>query len=253
MILTSETNMGYAGGHQISLQQAQNDNADLLWILNNDTRVPPDTLTHLVTAYNTYGDGLYGGVPIGIRSTDMRRVVLMHYKYLNPHYREIIFDRNSFQIYETLFPEPNQVLRIAAISGSCFLLPLSIVREYGFMDTDYFLYSEEIDYCFRLRQADVPIWIVPKAVIEHEGEGSSSGFSVILSDIVQYYRIRNQLVRIKRYGTLWDTVRAMIKNAVLTTLQLVQGRFRRVGFMIRGMWDGMEGRLGKTIPPENYI
>ena len=252
LLLRSDTNIGYAGGHEISMRQALSDGADLLWILNNDTQIEGDALAQLVNAYQLHGDGLYGGVPLTY-GRDNQRIVRMHRKYLNTNYREVLFDRDSFAPYETVFPQPKAAQRVAAISGSCFMMPLSIVRQHGYMDTDYFLYSEEIDYCFRLSRAGVPMWIVPSAIIWHEGEGSSTGVSSVLSDIVQYYRIRNQLVRIQRYGSRWDTTRAIVKNMLLVVLSIARGHFRRAGFMLRGLWDGLRRKLGKTYPPENLV
>lgn len=57
--------------------------------------------------------------------------------------------------------------------GACLLVRASVIEEVGLLDEHYFMYSEEIDWCWRIRQAGWAIWQVPDARVVHVGGAST--------------------------------------------------------------------------------
>ena len=195
-VIRSSENLGYAAGNELAVKRALAADADLLWIVNNDATVHPDSLTQLVSAYLRHGTALYGGLPLNTSALSPDSQVLFARKFLAPVYKESLVPSRHLT-YAEMFPD-TQARQVGALSGSCLLIPLSLVRQYGFMDTSFFMYSEEIDYCLRLRQKGVACYLVPQAVVFHIKAGSSKG-SVRLTGIVSYYRLRNHLIRIRPF------------------------------------------------------
>ncbi len=60
------------------------------------------------------------------------------------------------------------------VGGCCLLIRRSAVEKVGQMDESFFMYSEETDWCFRLKQAGMEVWVEPAAEIVHIGGQSSS-------------------------------------------------------------------------------
>ena len=61
-LLTSETNLGFAGGNNIGIKYALRNGADFVLLLNNDTLVNPDFVDHLLaTARTAESIGIVGG------------------------------------------------------------------------------------------------------------------------------------------------------------------------------------------------
>lgn len=58
--------------------------------------------------------------------------------------------------------------------GACLLMRRSALDEVGFFDERFFMYSEEMDLCYRLRQAGWEVWYVPAAEVVHHEAASSS-------------------------------------------------------------------------------
>ncbi len=58
--------------------------------------------------------------------------------------------------------------------GACLLARRAAVEQVGLLDERYFMYSEEIDWCWRIRQAGWAIWQVPQAQVVHVG-GAATG------------------------------------------------------------------------------
>jgi len=102
--------------------------------------------------------------------------------------------------------------------GAAMLIRSTTLREVGLFDEDYWLYAEEIDWCFRCREAGWAIWQVPSAHVVHVGGASSSQFRS--RSFVALHRARARYVRkwwtprrqqayrhIIRLGLTWASVR----------------------------------------------
>ena len=252
-LIEAAENSGYAGGHQHTVDRALQDGADLVWILNNDLTVQPDTLSQLVTAYQTHGMALYGSVPLEAAAPDDLNGarVLFASKYFRLPFRQRLFVLWPFRTYGELFPlaEPRPV---AGLSGSSLLIPTAIIRAHGFMDTTYFLYGEEVDYCFRLREQGIASIIVPRSVVFHRRAQSTAG-SARLGHIATYYRTRNQILFIRRHNHAGYVLAAVVRNLIMAGLTSGRVGLQRAGFILRGTWDGLRGRRGKTLAPEDTL
>ncbi len=53
------------------------------------------------------------------------------------------------------------------VSGSAMMIRRKVFDEIGLLDDGYFLYFDEVDFCFRARQAGWPAHYVPDSVVTH--------------------------------------------------------------------------------------
>ena len=60
--------------------------------------------------------------------------------------------------------------------GATMLIRREALAEVGCFDEDYWMYAEEVDWCFRCRRAGWAIWQVPAARVAHVGGASSAQF-----------------------------------------------------------------------------
>jgi len=68
------------------------------------------------------------------------------------------------------------------VTGAFFLMKKEVIAKTGSFDPDYFMYTEEVDLCFRIKKAGWKIWYLPKWNIIHYGGGSSTSEFPILSE-----------------------------------------------------------------------
>lgn len=61
------------------------------------------------------------------------------------------------------------------VTGAFFLVRREAADTLGGLDEKFFMYVEEVDYCFRARKAGWEVWYVPEASIVHEAGASGSG------------------------------------------------------------------------------
>ena len=103
------------------------------------------------------------------------------------------------------------------VSGACMIVRRSVIEDIGLMDDQFFLYFEEVDYCWRAKQAGWEIWYVPQARVLHL-EGASTGIRAVAKRRASYWYDSRRRFFIKHYGiagllladTLWATGRVSL-------------------------------------------
>jgi N-acetylglucosaminyl-diphospho-decaprenol L-rhamnosyltransferase len=63
---------------------------------------------------------------------------------------------------------------VEAVSGACLMVRRHVYETVGMFSTDYFMYSEDMDLCLKVRKVGLKTYYVPPAVVVHHGGGSSS-------------------------------------------------------------------------------
>ncbi|CAM2066856.1 Glycosyltransferase family 2 protein [Sulfidibacter corallicola] len=79
------------------------------------------------------------------------------------------------------------------IMGSFFVIRDSLVRNIGGLDTSFFMYYEEVDYCLRAKRAGFRVFFEAGAEVYHEGGASAAKVKVqtirrIMRSMRHYYR-----------------------------------------------------------------
>ncbi len=257
LLICSESNVGYAAGNALALDYALKDpEAELFWILNNDAVVREDTLSELVKAYLEHGDAIYGAVPLQSDSQQNQWNIMMQFWEYNRAQQRYRHHKIYHQSYEQYFAQRPNVDQIN-VSGSCMLIPLHVVKQFGFIDLDYFLYMEDTDYCFRMRAKGVNSFLVPSAVIFHVGGGSRQGQK--LKPVILYYQTRNRIIFRRKYIG-WFSYATMILrqlSAAFVWLLYIPSKGRSAWlsayYTLMGIGDALINRMGKRISPEDHL
>jgi N-acetylglucosaminyl-diphospho-decaprenol L-rhamnosyltransferase len=61
------------------------------------------------------------------------------------------------------------------VMGAAMLVRREAVAEVGQLDESFFLFSEEVDWCYRFEQAGWKVWFTPDAEVVHVGGASHGG------------------------------------------------------------------------------
>ncbi|MCE7993717.1 MAG: glycosyltransferase family 2 protein [Roseivirga sp.] len=246
VIFKNPENLGFAGGQAKALEYAKSIGTALFWMLNNDTRVFPNTLTHLLKAYQTHGNGVYGSAALdkeGAMSTELI------WELAENNFKTKFIPLSQEQLSQ------GKTFRVANVVGYSLLLPVTVIEEHGFMDPSYFLYYEETDYCLRLLNHGVPSYWVGSSKVYHEKEGSSQGKSG-LKEIMEYYLYRNLFIFLRRYGS----VRMNFHYLGRFGMRFISANVARrqkvpplTGKHLLGIFHAFAGKRGPYYRPEDYL
>ncbi|MEO7326412.1 MAG: glycosyltransferase family 2 protein [Dokdonella sp.] len=249
LVVQSNTNLGFSGGHELALRQAQAAGADAIWLLNNDAQVEPEALRELIVAWQRHGDAIYGGLPL-CRRRDGSVVLNIPQKFLCETRRPRATGRDAEVEWDVTWQQrPAQ--RVGAVVGSSFFLPLRLVQKHGWLDASWFMYCEEIDYCYRLKESGVPSYLVPRSILWHRGGGSSRRWPRV-EDCIHYYHARNEIELARRHAGRGAAVLTGARK-LLRSLWVAPAFPLRARMILRGVRDAARHHMGKTVAPEDYL
>ncbi|MBZ0189977.1 MAG: glycosyltransferase family 2 protein [Candidatus Obscuribacterales bacterium] len=244
-LLILQTNCGFSGGCNAGIEYCLEQEADLVWLLNNDATVSADTLSLLVEAYEANPE-LEMPVKIGAVSAAI----------VERDEKGSIVRRTGRGIIDILSakaklksPLSDAVVECDWLSGSSLLLNAQAMREVGFFNDDYFLYFEDVELCVRLRQAGWRCLLVPQAEIEHL-DGASTGDD--LKSWRFYYSARNRLYFFSSYPNtavkLFCTARIFVHflRHGLTAPFKSKAKRLQLKAEYRAVRDFLSGKTGKA-------
>lgn len=185
-LLRLETNQGFAGGCNAGMRYCLDKGADLIWLLNNDTTIPTDSLDKLlaVSAANPKAAAL--GASIVENEEDGRAKTVQ---------ARGVIDFTKAKTYLKRDAE-GPTVDCEWLSGSNLLLRADALKEVGLFDESYFLYFEDTELCHRLRLKGWKCLLVPDAIIAHTGNASTTGKRRFWRD---YYYTRNRFLFFSQY------------------------------------------------------
>ena len=80
---------------------------------------------------------------------------------------------SSYAEYPLTKWETKEAREVDVLMGACLLLRKEVLNQIGFLDEDYFIYSEEVDLCYRIQRAGWHLFWVPQAEVAHFGGQST--------------------------------------------------------------------------------
>ena len=61
----------------------------------------------------------------------------------------------------------DEAIEVDWVTGAAMMIRKEVLEEIGLLDDGYFLYFDEVDFCFRARHAGWPAYYVPDSVVTH--------------------------------------------------------------------------------------
>lgn len=251
LLIENDHNAGFAGGHKLAYQKALEWQADAICLVNNDAIIQAEALCALLDAWADTGEAIFGGLPLREDSENGFKKVSVNFpsKYLSQNRTQAIFQRDQSIVFDLTWQQ-RAPFKVNAVVGSLLFLPMKLIEQNTWLDLAWFMYCEEIDYCWRLRARGVPSILVPQAQIKHAGGGSSEN-NARVGDVMFYYRTRNELGLCFRYqGFAYSFV--MIGKKIMRAGWTCCYRPQRAWLIFRGVLDAVTGKFGKVIAPEEY-
>ncbi len=185
-LVSSKTNLGFAGGNNLGIKEAR---GEYLFFVNNDTVLTPDIIEGLLEIFDTCPDA-------GVVSPKF------HYFYAPgtiefAGYREVnIFNGRNRMIgcRQKDYGQYDKAMPTHYAHGGGMMVSAKVIREVGPMPELYFLYYEEFDWCEQIKRKGYKIYYQSKSLIYHK-ESMSVGKNSVLKT---FYLNRNRILFMRR-------------------------------------------------------
>ena len=236
-LISGHGNVGFARGCNIGARRAR---GRYLLLLNPDCRLSPGAIPALLAEAETLGDDWMLGCrvlnPDGSDQRGSRRALLTPYTALVETFRldrlaPGLLRRYRLNCHDS--PLPAETSCVPVISGACMMLPAATFHAVGGMDEGYFLHVDDLDLCFRLHRAGIPVYFTPHVeAVHHAGSSRSSPVQVEwhkMRGFLRYFRVHFHSLRwLPLLGPLGAGILFRFGVKVIQSL-LRQARYGRPG------------------------
>lgn len=194
-LVENDRNAGFAAANNQAIGRSR---GRYVLLLNPDTVLQPGALASLVTFMGMYPEaGAAGSMllnpdgtlqpschPFPTLGGEMWR--LLHLDQLIP-----------LAVYRMADWPLDRPRAVDSVQGASLIVRREVIDRIGALDESYFMYSEEVDWCLRIRRAGWKIYWVPASRIFHFGGQSTRQAATAM--FLQLYRAKVQYFR-KHFG-----------------------------------------------------
>ena len=215
VLIANPDNRGYAEGNNQALRRAS---GDYLLLLNPDVVLHSESLTHALEFMAKHPEagalgcrllGPEGETQSSLRAFPEPQPVLWEFLGLS----RLFPKSRRFGAYRMTWFDYDSMIEVDQPMGSFLLLSRKAFETVGLMDTQFPIFFNEVDWCWRAkRELGFRIYYTPDVVVTHYGGGSTK--QVKAGMVRESHR---SLLRFydKHFASLAVPVRWMITRAVL--------------------------------------
>lgn len=177
-LITNKTNVGFAAANNQGIRAST---ARYVLLLNSDTEIAPGVLRQLIEHMDKHQD--IGAMTPRVNLSDGSMDPACHRGFPTPWasltyfmgLEKLFGTSRLFGQYHQRYKRMDTVHDVDCISGAFFLVRRSVIDQIGLFDEKFFMYGEDIDWCFRIRASNHRIVFYPAVSIIHKKHQSGLG------------------------------------------------------------------------------
>lgn len=224
-LICNRVNVGFASANNQALREAS---GRYVLLLNSDTVVKPDTLDTMLGFMDTNLDVGAAGCkvvkPDGSldlacrRSFPTVRNSLYHFLRLD----RLFPSSRRFGEYNLTYLDENESNPVDCLVGAFMMVRREVIDEVGLLDELFFMYAEDIDWSYRIKEAGWAIWYVAETSIVHY-KGSSSAKRPVRM-IYEFHHAMLTYFKKHHMAQTWFGFRWLVYLGILASFALMAGK-----------------------------
>ncbi len=205
-VIANANNRGFAFANNQGIAETA---GKYIALLNPDTEILGDALQVLVSHLDTHPDvGVVGPRlvnPDGTTQSSRRRFPTLLILFFESTWLQPLLPRRLLARYYAEDRPDTEEQDVDWLTGAAMVARRQVVEDVGPLDEGYFMYSEELDWCRRIRQAGWRIAFVPAAHVVHFGGKSSN--QVVAARHIYFQSSKIRYARIHHGRAVAETLR----------------------------------------------
>lgn len=224
-------NLGGAGGFHFGIRKAYELGYSYFWIMDDDTIVLPNSLSALLSAATSVGEG-YGFISSVAKWIDGTPCVM------NWHEASGDWEENK-----TLLAQG--ILKIRCATFVSLLLRREVVEKVGLPIKQYFIWGDDTEYCYRIART-YPCYLAGQSSVLHKmksNEGTSTFYQINDKQRIErmYYSIRNDNCTSRRAG--WKSflryTTGWLKKLGAVLFKRNKYKCKKIKILLKGYFGGL--------------
>ena len=174
-LIANSENVGFTVGNNQGIAASR---GRYIMLLNPDTEIVGDALATMVEYLDDHPQaGALGPQllnPDGSIQSSRRRFPTLATAFLESTVLQQWFPHNRVTRHYYMADRPDdEVQEVDWVTGACLLVRRETVEQVGLLDEGFFMYSEELDWCRRMKAQEWKVVYLPTARVIHYGAQSS--------------------------------------------------------------------------------
>ena len=215
-LIENEENVGFASANNQAIKQS---NGRYVLLLNPDTEVKPGALKTLIGFMDAHPEAGAAGSrllnPDGTLQTSCYPRPTLSREFWRLFHLDALHPYGVYRMADWDLDKPREV---DVIQGAALTLRRQALDQVGLLDGEYFMYTEEVDLCYRLQKGGWLLYWVPQSQVVHYGGQSTQQIPAEM--FLCLYQTKLVFMR-KHYGWLAaQAYKLILLAATLTRLLL---------------------------------
>ncbi|WP_135556429.1 glycosyltransferase family 2 protein [Paenibacillus cymbidii] len=175
-LICNRDNIGFAKANNQAMKVAR---GRYFLLLNSDTEVAPDSLDIMLRFMDERprvgASGCKVVLPDGSLDKACRRgfptpSASFYYAF---GIAKLFPDKPHFNQYQLGYLSPDEEYAVDCLVGAFMLVRRETVEQVGMLDEAFFMYGEDVDWCYRIKSAGWEVYYYPRTTIIHHKRASS--------------------------------------------------------------------------------
>jgi N-acetylglucosaminyl-diphospho-decaprenol L-rhamnosyltransferase len=186
-LIVSPTNGGYSYGNNLGLRALGYHNAGKVdttapryaLLLNPDTEVPPDGLCAMVQYMDAHPNVGIAGPKLILSDGSLDKAcrrsfptpLISAYHYMG--LAKLFPKSKTFGRYNMTYLDPDVETEVDSVVGAYMQIRRDAIERVGLLDEAFFMYGEDLDWAYRIKNAGWKVMYHPKVTVKHVKRAAS--------------------------------------------------------------------------------
>jgi len=175
-LILSDKNLGFSKGNNLAIKQSQ---GQYILLLNSDTVIIDDCLEKSIRYMEKHKSVGALGCKVLLSNGELDHACKRGFPtpeaslYYMLKMDKLFPESTKFGQYTLNYLSQDEINEVDSVTGAFMMVRREAFDQVGLLDEDFFMYGEDIDWCYRIKTAGWKIIYFPESKIIHYKGGSS--------------------------------------------------------------------------------
>lgn len=175
-LIVNTNNLGFSKANNQGMLIAQ---GRYVLLLNSDTVIEPDTLDTMIRFMDEHPKVGVAGCKVVLPDGSLDKACRRGFPTPSATFYYVsrlskLFPKNPrINAYHREDLDPDEEYPIDCLIGAFMMVRREVIDQVGMLDEDFFMYGEDVDWCYRIKQAGWVNYYYPRTQIVHYKRASS--------------------------------------------------------------------------------